>query len=183
MLSEAGRFDDAVDVRRRILAEEPEDPGHRNDLAWDLALAGRELDRALELARQAAEAMGDEPNVLDTLATVHWLRGEPGPALAVADRALTLEPGPVRQHLVLVRAAALAALGREDEAREALGILIREEAELAPPWRSRARALAHRLGVADGLLPAAWSADPEALPAVSRAEPREAGDPASANVP
>jgi len=146
LLESHERFDEALEVRRRAYALRPEDPASKNDLAWGLALAGEDLDRALALAREAVSAMPDSPAVLDTLATVHLLRAEPGRALEVADRALSGAPGSLRPHLLYVRAAALEALGRGAEARGELRALGDAGGELGPPWRERVRSLARRLG-------------------------------------
>ncbi len=145
-LESEGRFDEALVARRRAHAQDPDDPAAKNDLAWGLALAGRNLERALALAREAAEALGDDAAVLDTLATVHLLRGEPDAALRAADRALAANPEALRPDLLFLRAAALEALGQEPEARDALRAM-QEAGAIAPHWRERAEGLAQRLGV------------------------------------
>jgi Flp pilus assembly protein TadD len=43
-----------------------------NNLAWMLAESGGDLDEALRLAQVAQEKLPDLPNVLDTLAWVHY---------------------------------------------------------------------------------------------------------------
>jgi arylsulfatase A-like enzyme/thioredoxin-like negative regulator of GroEL len=106
LLEEAGRLDDALAVREAALSQAPDDPERRNEVAWSLALLGRDLDRALLLARQAAEARDGAPHLLDTLATVHLARGEAAEALAVVERALGTARGDVRRHLLELRAEA-----------------------------------------------------------------------------
>jgi len=156
LLESAGELDRALEVRERLHAAAPQDPGSKNDLAWGLAMAGRDLDRALLLARDAAAALDGDPAVLDTLATVHLARSEPTKALAVADQALGVgdEAEAVRAHLLWVRGAALADLGREDDARDALRALRGEEGELASPWKERMVQLERRLGMATPAPPA-----------------------------
>jgi len=146
-LEAAGRLEEALRIRERVLALDLGDPASRNDLAWSLALLGRDLGRALALARQAEEALPGDPAVLDTLATVHLLDGEPEAALRAAERGLEEAPTDLQPHLRLVRATALADLGREEEARSALLSLGDGEAALAPPWRERAAILGRRLGL------------------------------------
>jgi tetratricopeptide (TPR) repeat protein len=146
-LDASGRADEALALRRRALAQAPTDVEAQNDLAWSLARAGVELDRALELASNAARALDDRSAVLDTLATVRLARGEAREALEVADRALADAPESMRARLLFVRAAALAELGRPADARVAL-----RESEAAargepPVWHAEAEALAKRLGV------------------------------------
>jgi len=145
LLEASGRLSEAVVARRALLALDPEDPGARNDLAWGLATAGESLDEALRLAESAAAGLANSPSSLDTLATVHLARDEPARALAAADRGLVGAAAGLRPHLLYVRAAALAALGRSVEARASLTALSAEPARLEPPWSARAEALAARL--------------------------------------
>ena len=76
-------------------------------MAWNLALLGRNLDRALALAEHAAERTDRAPAVLDTLATVRLARGEPERALERIEEALPRASGPTREHLLELRADAL----------------------------------------------------------------------------
>lgn len=148
ILDGEGRFDDALGHRQKLYALDPTDPGAINDLAWGLAMADRDLDRALDLAEEASRGLEDDPSVLDTLATVRFAREEFAATLDVADRALALEPdADVRRHLLYLRAAALDALGRKAEARRALETLRAEREELAEPWKGRAEQLSRRLGL------------------------------------
>ena len=118
-------------MRKRALELAPEDAASPNDLAWNLALLGRELDRALELAEAAIAMTDSAPAVLDTLAAVRLRRGEPALALPVVERALPEARGETRSQLLFRRAEALAMLGRVDAARVALS----EAAEAVAPER------------------------------------------------
>ena len=119
-------------------------------MAWTLARLGRDLDRALALARRAAGARPEDANVADTLATVHLARGEHGDAARIAGNALRGAAGPERGHLQYVRAAGLAGLGRRPEAREALAQALAEPASDPPAfWIASARDLASRLESAE----------------------------------
>jgi len=180
-LDAAGRSDEAVEIRQRVFNLDPEDPGSKNDLAWALALAGRDLDRALSLALHAVRQSDGDPVVLDTLATVHLMRREPAKALRVVARALGSDPpADVRPHLQYLRAAALAELGRREEARAALRALDAEPARLGDRWRERAAALRQRLGVEDG---APVGGDPPGGPGGAAALPRPAPGPPREPVP
>jgi len=143
LLTQAGHDDAALAAFEAALALEPASVVIQNDVAWALARARRDLDRALALAAQAAAASDDAANVLDTLAFVRLVRGEAGEALAVADRALRSAPPDLRAHLEYVRAEALAALDRPAEARRALALALAPAAEA--DWRPAALALAARL--------------------------------------
>ncbi len=61
-----------------------------NNLAWIYARQGRELERALVLARHARELAPEDPAVLDTLGVVHLARREYSIAVGVLERARTL---------------------------------------------------------------------------------------------
>ena len=61
-----------------------------NNLAWIYAQQGRELERALALARHARELAPEDPAVLDTLGVVHLARREYSRAVGVLELARTL---------------------------------------------------------------------------------------------
>jgi hypothetical protein len=90
-----------VEVARRraerLLALEDPSPGLLNNAAWHIATAEdpdpRLLEVAERLARRAVEATGRrDPNLLDTLAEVHFQAGERRQAVAVIDEAIALDP-------------------------------------------------------------------------------------------
>jgi len=142
-----GRIEEALAVREARAAREPDSVSARNDLAWALAAAGRDLDRALALAQAAAAAAPAEPSVLDTLATVRLRRGEPAEALEAADAGLAhAGDGALRARLLYVRAEALAALGRRGEAAGALREALDALGDAEPAWRAPAERLAASLG-------------------------------------
>ena len=111
LLEGSGRLEEALAAREATLALHPASVSAQHDVAWTLALLGRDLDRALGLAQTAAERSGEAPDVLDTLATVLLARGEAAGALRVVDRALPSARGATRAHLLELRARALAAAG------------------------------------------------------------------------
>ena len=93
-----------------------------NDLAFLLAREGRDLDRALELALEAKQAFGEDPEVADTLGFVMLQRGLAGPAaeqflsaLRLAEERGRAVPG-IHYHMGL----ALRALGQEKAAEQHL---------------------------------------------------------------
>lgn len=95
-----------------------------NNLAWLYAQQGRQLDRALMLARQALELAPQDPQVLDTLGMVHFQRREFTDAINVLRKAASLAASragdnprlaeEVRQHL----AAAYIRSGQPEAAAE-----------------------------------------------------------------
>ncbi len=153
LLSEQGEAEEALHALEQALARAPHYAPVQKDLARALAAQGDDLDRAFELARAAHQSLGPTAEALDTLALVHLRRGDDAEALAAADRALPRARGPVRAHLLYLRAAALAELGRRDEARAAVAEALSSAAAAsdgAPAWIREARRLGRRLGVAAG---------------------------------
>lgn len=147
LLEAGGRSAAALRVQEEALRAEPDSWQLQNGVAWGLAVAGRDLDRALELGRAAVRGSRDDPAVIDTLAEVEVRRGEAGPALASADRALRRASEPaLRAHLYWVRARAAAALGRRGEAQRDVVRALESAPGLEVPWRAEAEAFARETG-------------------------------------
>jgi choline-sulfatase len=106
LLEQDGRLEEALAAREAALALSPEDPSLRNDVAWTLARLGRDLERAAQLVREALANAGEDPRLLDTLATVQLARGDAAAALTTVDKALEEARGPTRVHLLALRAEA-----------------------------------------------------------------------------
>ena len=66
----------AEKLMRRSLRHHPHHAQTKNGLAYFWAQRGRNLDRALELAREANRAQPRSHAILDTLGWVHYKRGE-----------------------------------------------------------------------------------------------------------
>jgi len=81
----------------RLLQLESTTADELNNVAWILAVDPDADDRVLELAlglaeRAVAESGRSEAHILDTLAEVHFQRGDPEAALAAIDEAIALKP-------------------------------------------------------------------------------------------
>ena len=63
-----------------------------NSAAWMSACCRRNLDKALEHARKAVELTPSNAGNLDTLAEVHFQRGEKDRAIALQKRVIVLDP-------------------------------------------------------------------------------------------
>jgi tetratricopeptide (TPR) repeat protein len=85
-------FTRSLDVHRESCRKYAKSAGRHNNLAWLCARCRRHLDEALEHARQAVELAPNEAGYLDTLAEVHFQRGETEIALELMKRCLELEP-------------------------------------------------------------------------------------------
>lgn len=112
----------AAELYEAALAEDPNLAGAKNDLAFLLAREGRDLDRALQLAQEAQQALGNVPQVVDTLGYVMLRRGLAGPAAEQFGSALLLaeERGEASADLHYHMGLALRALGQEETAAEHL---------------------------------------------------------------
>jgi len=160
-----GRRDQAIAEYQEAVKLDPNLAVAKNNLAYLLAEAGRDLDRALDLAQQAKSQLPDNPNTADTLGWVLLKKGIPEAAIGYLKEAEGGFPpaqpdlGVVRYHLAL----AYEANQEPDKAREALERALHEldEARKAaadkgvqappdPPWASDVRAMLERLPPAQG---------------------------------
>jgi tetratricopeptide (TPR) repeat protein len=85
-------LDRALEVHRQVLDEFPTSATYRNNAAWMAARCQRKLDEALVWAEKAVALAPDEPSYYDTLAEVHFQRGDRDAALAAAQKAVDLSP-------------------------------------------------------------------------------------------
>ncbi|MBM4039759.1 MAG: hypothetical protein FJ290_14725 [Planctomycetes bacterium] len=97
-LEKAGRVKEAdelfgrvYDVLDKACQTCPYSAATRNSLAWLAAKCRRRLDAALEHARRAVELEPDAAWIVDTLAEVHFQRGELDKAVEAAERAFKLD--------------------------------------------------------------------------------------------
>ncbi len=117
-----GELAKAQPVLETVIVEQPGLASARNDLAFVLASRGEQLERALELAQGARQALGENPEAIDTVGYVYFRAGRLDAALAEFQHAIALaeaRPEGVAPtygyHLGLV----LEALGRKHEAASA----------------------------------------------------------------
>jgi tetratricopeptide (TPR) repeat protein len=91
--AEADRLFDTVHGRlQRACREFPRAGRCHNGLAWLAVRCGRRLDEALRHAQAAATLAPRSPGYLDTLAEVHFQRGDRAAALALMKRVVGLAP-------------------------------------------------------------------------------------------
>jgi tetratricopeptide (TPR) repeat protein len=86
-------FARALAVQRKRCDDYPRAAWLHNNLAWMSACCRRDLDAALEQARRAVELDPAGTGYLDTLAEVHFQRGERDQAIAAMKRCLERQPG------------------------------------------------------------------------------------------
>jgi putative PEP-CTERM system TPR-repeat lipoprotein len=114
---DAGRYDEAIAIYEGILAKGIQSVIALNNLAW---LYDRKGDpRAVETAEKAVEMAPNESAVIDTLGWILVGRGDAQRGLELLLKATTLAPehAEIQYHF----AAALAKVGRRDEACRTLG--------------------------------------------------------------
>lgn len=128
-----GYPDSAMAAYEAALDLDPNDSDAMNELAWLLAVKGRDLEVALELARRATELDASGPN-LDTLGWVHYMLGDYESAIKVLKTCIDKwgEDSEYLYHLGM----AYAKSGQRDRAQRAL----RNSAEMANDEETRSRA-------------------------------------------
>ena len=142
-----GSIDDAMALYEDWLKREPGSPVASNNLTM-LLLTHRSadtasLDRALQLARRLEKST--QPEFLDTLGWVYYLRRDYAPSIEVLQRAVAAAPraGALRAHLGLAQFRA----GQRDVARASLRQALAEAAEF--PERVEAKAALAQLDAAE----------------------------------
>src|SRR5262249_6447737 len=86
-------FASALDANEKICKDYPGSATHHNNLAWMCACCRRELDKGLEHAAQAVKLSPDNAGYLDTLAEVHFQRGDKDKAVELMKKCLALDGG------------------------------------------------------------------------------------------
>lgn len=130
---EMGEYDRALELARKLLDAQPENPAAQNFVGYALAERGRDLDTAEALIRKAVAKDPKNGAYMDSLGWVLYQQGKVAPAITALERAVRLtEDGDalILEHLgdAYVRAGRLDAARRAfrrsrelDPARAALG--------------------------------------------------------------
>jgi tetratricopeptide (TPR) repeat protein len=85
-------FDSAYSRIEKTCRLFPNSALHHNNLAWLSAKCQRRLDEALVHVQRALELAPDSAQYIDTLAEVHFQRGEIAKAIEQAKRCIEIEP-------------------------------------------------------------------------------------------
>src|SRR6266849_5614464 len=88
------RYSEAIELYRKVLIQDGQNPMALNNLAWLLALKERRTDDALGLINQAIEKMGPGPSLLDTRGVIFLTMGKPDRALEDLNQAHADMPTP-----------------------------------------------------------------------------------------
>jgi hypothetical protein len=84
-------FDQTLAVNQKVCADFPRSAWAHNNVAWLEAGCRRNLDDALEHAHKAVELSGDQANALDTLAEVHFQRGDQAKAIELMQKCIAMD--------------------------------------------------------------------------------------------
>jgi predicted Zn-dependent protease len=88
----AALFERSYEVHAKVCRDYPRCAWAHNSAAWLSACCRRNLDKALEHAQKAIELAPDNAGYLDTLAEVHFQRGDKDKAVALQKRVIELDP-------------------------------------------------------------------------------------------
>jgi tetratricopeptide (TPR) repeat protein len=98
-----------LEAHEALCRDFPRGGTYHNDLAWLAANLDRDLDKALAHAQRAVELEPQSAGILDTLAEVHFRRGNRSEAVRLAKRCLEMEPDGAHYKKQLARFEAQAA--------------------------------------------------------------------------
>ncbi len=92
VLQQLGRGQEAVEIYKKLLQQEPNNPQVLNNLAFELAEQGKDLASAMNYAKQAAAQLPNQPQIIDTIAAIHLKQDEVDQALRLLEP-LAGQPG------------------------------------------------------------------------------------------
>jgi len=82
----------AENAYNKLLQGEPDNVVAKNNLAWDYAEHGGDVNVALRLAQDASQAVPDNPEVCDTLGWIYLKQNSPRNAIEVLSKSVRLAP-------------------------------------------------------------------------------------------
>jgi tetratricopeptide (TPR) repeat protein len=137
-----GQRQQAQPLYEQVLKLNPDHPVALNNLAYRMAEAGADLDRALELARRARQRMPDNADIADTLGFVYLKKKLAGPAVEMFRESVKRAPNNPTYRLHL--ATALAEQGDKVSARRELEAAL--QAKPSKDDEAKIRELMQKLG-------------------------------------
>ncbi len=85
-------YSKAMEIMKKVIAENPDDPDLLNEVAWFMVLRDIELKEAKELIDKALIQKPDDPNILDTAALIYFKLGFKKKAIDLESKACKLDP-------------------------------------------------------------------------------------------
>jgi tetratricopeptide (TPR) repeat protein len=82
----------AQNAYNKLLQVEPDNVLAKNNLAWDYAEHGGNVDVALRLAQDASQAVPDNPEICDTLGWIYLKQNSPRNAIEVLSKSVRMAP-------------------------------------------------------------------------------------------
>lgn len=82
----------ALSVLSRMAAQDYDEAWMKNAVAWSMAMADLDLDRALEMALEASTSEPEDANIMDTVAEILYRLDRIDEAVQWGSRALELDP-------------------------------------------------------------------------------------------
>lgn len=131
-------IDAAIEDFRRHVELRPDDPIGNNNLAYNLSLAGKDIEQALKSAQVAADALPQNPRVLHTLGVAQLKHGDLEESKKNLSLALQRMPG--EPDLLLDYAHVLDELGELGDARKHAESALNSADILGADFKRRAEA-------------------------------------------
>jgi Tfp pilus assembly protein PilF len=147
------RFDETEKLYRALLSRSDLPPNQRalvlNNLAFLLAMQGRNRDEAIQLIDQAVNSFGPQSDMLDTRGVVYLSKGDVSQALAdLSDSVIATEPKPIQFiHLAMAQAKAKDETGARKSLERAKELKFNAD-DLSPLEKSQYQALLKQLNIA-----------------------------------
>jgi len=88
-----GNSDKQLAALEQIVEFAPENPQALNGVAWAMAEADINLEKATDLAMKAVVLSGEDPGIMDTLAEIYFKRDMKEDAIKWIEKAITKDPG------------------------------------------------------------------------------------------
>ncbi|MCP4144516.1 MAG: thioredoxin fold domain-containing protein [bacterium] len=88
-----GNSDKQLAALDQLVEVAPENPNALNGAAWAMAEAGKNLEKATDLAMKAVVLSGEDPGIMDTLAEIYFKRDMKEDAIKWIEKAITKDPG------------------------------------------------------------------------------------------
>jgi tetratricopeptide (TPR) repeat protein len=97
----AGKIDEAITMNERVVSMDPQNLNASNSLAYLLAVNGRDLDRALTLAKKALDSNNESAAYNDTIGFIYFKKNQNEAAKRHLKKAFELDPASeeIRNHL------------------------------------------------------------------------------------